>query len=310
MQAMASESSDTVQIPSPSPADERRDFTLSSGTLTVDVAGLSHRGNVRANNEDHFLICRYGRFLEALASNLPLDDSPGYIQENAYAMVVADGMGGHAAGEVASRLAINSLVRLALDTPDWVLRFDEAGMTSKVMDRAVERARQIKDILIRVADHDPGLRGYGTTLALAWSVGKDLFVLHVGDSRVYLFRQGKLQQLTRDHTVAQDLVETGFIAQTQVAEHFFRHHLSQCLNDSAAKVQPEVQHIELQDGDRILLCSDGLTDMIDNQAINAILDRSVSAQTACSELIKSALAAGGRDNVTAIVAGYKFSVDD
>jgi protein phosphatase len=151
------------------------------------------------------------------------------------------------------------------------------------------------------------LRGFGTTLALAWGVGKELFILHVGDSRVYLFHDGKLRQLTRDHTVAQDLANTGFIAENQVAGHFFRHHLSQCLKASAAKVQPDVQRIELKDGDLILLCSDGLTDMVPAEELSAILARSTAAKGTCLELINQALAAGGKDNVTAIVARYEFA---
>jgi protein phosphatase len=309
MKAMSSGTSDTVEIPFSVP-EEHQELSPSPTAVTVDVAGVSHRGLVRANNEDHFLVCRYGRFMEALASNLPLDDTPAHTEEHGYAMVVADGMGGHAAGEVASRMAISSLVQLTLSTPDWVLRFDEEGMTSKVMNRALERAKQIKDILVRVAAHDPGLRGFGTTLALVWSVGKDLFVMHIGDSRVYLHRQGKLEQLTRDHTIAQSLADTGFITQTQVGEHIFRHHLSQCLNDSANKIQPDVQHVVLEDGDRVLVCSDGLTDMVEDETIAAILGRSICAQAACSELIKSALDAGGRDNVTAAVAIYKFPSAD
>lgn len=304
---MPSDSAETVEIPLNPVLEALEPLSSSSGGWTVEVAGSSHRGKVRTNNEDHFLICRFGRFLEALASNLPLDDNPGYMQENGYAMVVADGMGGHAAGEVASRLAINSLVQLAFSIPDWVLRFDDREMSSKAMNQAQNLALKIKDILVHVATHDPGLRGYGTTLALVWSVGKDLFILHVGDSRIYLFRRGTLQQLTRDHTVAQDLVDSGLISQQQVAHHFFRHHLSQCLNDSGAAIQPEVQHIDLQDGDRVLVCSDGLTDMINDQAISTVLDRSSAVQETCSELVAKSLEAGGRDNVTVIVADYRFS---
>jgi serine/threonine protein phosphatase PrpC len=95
-----------------------------SSAVAIDVAGLSHTGHVRANNEDHFLIVRFGRFLEALGTNLPADESPGHQRETGYTMVVADGMGAHAAREVASKLAISSLVDLALTTPDWILRLD------------------------------------------------------------------------------------------------------------------------------------------------------------------------------------------
>jgi len=305
---MSSEPSDTAEIPTPPAISERIQVPLQAGSWTVEVAGLSNRGTLRANNEDHFLICRYGRFLEALDSNLPLDDQPAYLQDNGYAMAVADGMGGNAAGEVASRLAINSLVQMAIATPDWVLRFDDQSMSEKVMTRAVECAKQIKDILVQAANHDASLRGYGTTLALVWSVGKDAFVLHIGDSRVYLHRQGELRQLTRDHTVAQDLASTGLISQQHVSEHLLRHHLTRCINDSTAQVEPDVQRLQLQNGDIILICSDGLTSMVKDQSITVILERTGSARHACSSLISKALEAGGKDNVTAVVAKYKFTV--
>lgn len=303
---MPKASIDTVKISAPDAQGSSRPSPSSAG-MTVDVAGLSNQGKVRKINEDCFLICRYGRFLQASESNLPPDETPNDFAENGCAMIIADGLGGHQAGEVASRLAINSLVNFALATPDWIFRFDDEAMASKAMNRGIERALQVKDLLVREAEQDPSLRGFGTTLALAWGVGKELFILHVGDSRVYLLRDGKLRQLTRDHTVAQDLANTGFIAENQVAGHLFRHHLSQCLNASASKVQPDVQRIELKDGDLILLCSDGLTDMMPGEELSAILARSTSAKGTCLELINQALAAGGKDNVTAIVARYEFA---
>src|SRR5262245_18853318 len=166
--------------------------------LQVDLAGLSHQGKVRPRNEDHFLTARFGRFLEPIQTNL----EPGVLhlgfEEAGYAALLADGMGGAAAGDVASQLAITTLVDLVQSTPDWILRVDEA-YAQQIIQRARRRAGQVQSALQAEAVADPALRGFGTTLTLAWSLGTDLFIAHVGDSRAYRLRGGSLARLTRDH---------------------------------------------------------------------------------------------------------------
>ena len=154
-----------------------------SSPVQVDVAGLSHSGKVRPNNEDHFLVLRFGRFLEPLATNLPAGQAPPRCEDVGYALAVADGMGGHAAGEEASKLALTTLVNLVLNTPDWFLRMDEASSAEEVMRRAAERFGRIDQALAEEAVEDPRLHGLGTTLTLAASLGGDLLLAHVGDSR-------------------------------------------------------------------------------------------------------------------------------
>src|SRR5262245_52849086 len=176
-----------------------------SSRLQVDLAGLTDRGKVRPNNEDHFLIARAGRFLEHLQTNLPPQEVPVRQEEICYGMLVADGMGGHAAGEVASRLAIRTFVDQVLLTPDWILRTDDAHLVTEVARRAEERTIQASAALTKAALDDPRLTGFGTTLTVAFNVDTDLFLAHVGDSRAYLLRRGRLQQLTHDHTLAQEL---------------------------------------------------------------------------------------------------------
>src|SRR5262245_24487323 len=197
---------DTAEFPAPITRGRDRGAP-SSSLVRVDLGGASHRGKVRPNNEDHFLLARFGRYLETVRTNLPADAVPARAEEIGYAMVVADGMGGVAAGEEASRLAITSLVNLVLSTPDWILRPDEGPVTQEVLERASERYEQVNQALAGEAQEAPRLKGYGTTMTLAFSLGRDLFVAHVGDSRAYLLRQGRLRQLTRDHTHAQELVE-------------------------------------------------------------------------------------------------------
>jgi len=277
-----------------------------SALVQVDVAGLTHTGKVRPNNEDHFLIGRFGRFLETLQTNVPATDVASRSEEIGYGMVVADGMGGAAAGEFASQLAVSTLVKLVLETPDWILRIDDSGFAEEVMWRAKERLEQVNATLATHAENDPTLRGFGTTLTLATSLGSDMFLTSVGDSRAYLLRQNQLYQLTRDHTVAQGLADRGMIVQHEVASHHMHHVLTKVLGGKAKVAQPDVRKIILYDGDCLLLCSDGLTEMVPNARIQETLTAGQPAIMAAKSLIDQALAAGGRDNVTVIVARYRF----
>jgi protein phosphatase len=280
--------------------------SLPSLTL-VDVAGQSHQGFVRPRNEDHFLVARFGRFMDRLHSNLPEEEVPAPFEEVVYGMGVADGIGGSAGGEQASKLALRTLVNLALNTPDWISRAANIDLTREIVRRAAERYVKVKEVLEEHAEEDPRLRGFGTTVTMAWNLDKNLFLAHLGDSRAYLYRPPKLCQLTRDHTMAQVLADHGELAQEEVATHRLRHVLTKSLGDRVDDVEPDVQQIVLNGGDRLLLCSDGLTDMVSDEAIAAILDQDETSEKTCQLLVDAALAAGGRDNVTVIVARYETS---
>ena len=143
----------------------------------------------RANNEDHFFVTRLGRTLQTLITSLPAGDVPELAEEVNYVMIVADGMGGHAAGEVASRMAISALVSLALDVPDWIFKVDEEH-AREIERRARTRVQEVGAMLVERGERDPALRGMGTTLTAVRSFGRDLMVTHVGDSRAYLLRAG------------------------------------------------------------------------------------------------------------------------
>jgi protein phosphatase len=146
----------------------------------------------------------------------------------------------------------------------------------------------------------------GTTLTIAWSLGAELFVAHIGDSRVYLSRDGLLCQLTRDHTLAQTLADSGLIAPEEVATHRLRHVLTQAMGSPDMGGKPQVQRLRLADGDRLLLCTDGLTDMVEEGKIAAVLGRPTSAAETCQALVDLALEGGGRDNVTVVVGAYRL----
>jgi serine/threonine protein phosphatase PrpC len=279
-----------------------------SSLVRIDVDALSHTGYVRENNEDHYFVTRLGRTLQTLTTSLSLGDVPALAEEVNYVMVVADGMGGHAAGEVASRMAISTLVSLALDVPDWIFKVDEE-YAREIEERTRARVREVGAMLIERGRRDPALRGMGTTLTAARSLGRDLMITHVGDSRAYLLRGRRLHRLTRDHTYAQLLVDTGQLAAADVATSRHRHILTNALGGSNEDVQVDVDSLELEDGDRVLLCSDGLTDLVDDATITRVLLESSESSDACERLVQRALDGGGRDNITVIVAAYGFPED-
>jgi PPM family protein phosphatase len=273
--------------------------------VEVDVGALSHVGKVRKNNEDHFLVGRLGRSLEPMMTNVPPEFLPQRLDEVGYGFLVADGMGGAVAGEVASALAVNVLIEVVGETAAWGRRID-ADEAQALMERLGNYYNEIHSRLIEEAQSDPRLAGMGTTLTVAYSFCKDLFVAHVGDSRAYLFRQGELHQLTCDHTLAQALAARGQIAPEAVAGHRFKHVLTNVLGGHAGPVQTEIQHIRLEQGDRLLLCSDGLTDMVSDAQIAHVLSHIQGSDQVCRALVDLALEAGGRDNVTVVSARYAF----
>jgi PPM family protein phosphatase len=296
---------DTVEMPlltSPAPAPR---LETASARVQVDLAALSHQGLVRSRNEDHYLVIRFGRALETLLTSLPAAQAPARSEEVGYGLIVADGIGGAAAGEVASRTAISTLVGLVLQTPDWILSGD-AEDADQVMERMAERYRRIQTALRDQGSADPELAGMGTTMTMACSFGASLVVGHIGDSRAYLLRDGSLCQLTRDHTLVQALVNLGYLTAEQAASHPRRHVLTRSLAAAGDAFEGDFQRARLADGDQLLLCTDGLTEMVDHATIGSVLRGAASATEACQVLVDKALEKGGKDNVTVALARYRF----
>jgi protein phosphatase len=286
----------------PSAAETERPEPLSS-LVRLDVGGLTHPGKVRPNNEDHYLVFRSSRTLKTLLTNLADRHVPDRFDEVGYALVVADGMGGMAAGEVASSMALSVVVNLSLHSPQWIMRIGDEE-AREMMRRIRQRVRQVGAIVARKGRADPALAGMGTTLTATYSIGADLFLCHVGDSRAYLFHDGRLHRLTNDHTLAQALADAGRIPAEQVSTHRLRHVLTRALGLQGGDVEPEVQHLHVNDGDRLLLCTDGLTEMVADDEIAEVLRRVEPSQDACAALVACALDHGGRDNVTVVLARY------
>jgi PPM family protein phosphatase len=274
-----------------------------SAAIVVDAAGLSDRGKARKDNQDHFYLSRLGRFSQTIATSLPPGELPDRLEEAGHVAVVADGMGGHAAGEVASRTAIIVFFHLLFDTPDWVLKVDDDS-ARKILDRVTDRYRSLDSVLDERARADPNLRGMGTTMTLAYSIGLDLFLAHAGDSRAYLCRDGSLRQLTRDHTRVQELVEAGVMTHEEAATHRLRNVLTNVLGGGVPLTDVDVHRVRLALGDAVLLCSDGLYVVVKDDEIASILAGASSSAAACRSLIDLALERGAPDNVTAVVSRY------
>ena len=274
-----------------------------SAAVAVDSSGLSDRGKVRADNQDHFYLGRLGRFSQTLATSLPAGELPERLEQAGYVAVVADGMGGHAGGEVASRTAIIVFFHLLFDTPDWVLKVDDQS-AAKILDRVTDRYRSLDSLLDERARIDPNLRGMGTTMTLTYSIGFDLFLAHAGDSRAYLCRDGALRQLTRDHTRVQELVDAGVLTREEAATHRLRNVLTNVLGGGVPLTDVDVHRVRLAAGDTVLLCSDGLYDVVKDDEIASILGAAASAEAACRSLVDLALERGAPDNVTAVVSRY------
>ena len=241
-----------------------------SSPVRVDVGALTHPGHVRTNNEDHFFVTKATRALETMVTSLPAGDVPEHADEANYVMVVADGMGGHAAGEVASRLAIGALVGLALDIPDWIFWVDQET-APEIQRRARQAIERVGSMLNERGSEDSALRGMCSTLTGVRSCGRDLLIMHVGDSRAYLSRAGRLERLTRDHTYAQMLVDAGQLSASDATTSRFRHMLVNVLGGTAEDVEVDVDLLRLENGDRLLLCTDGLTDCVTDDTIAATL---------------------------------------
>jgi protein phosphatase len=273
-------------------------------SVKVDISGLSDQGKIRPRNEDHFYIACFGRFLQTVGTNMPEGSIATSFEEAGYVTLVADGMGGHAAGALASQTAINSLVRFALETPDWILRIG-GRESEEVRRRMASRFDAVNAEVSRAAASNPNFMGMGTTLTVAGNVGADLFLGHVGDSRAYLLRRRALHRLTPDDTMAQAMIEAGIISATDpAATERFRHILTQCIGANESKCNPHLRQVRLQGGDSLLICTDGLTDMLTDQEIKAVLEVDEPAGRTCRSLVDLALARGGRDNVTVVVARY------
>jgi serine/threonine protein phosphatase PrpC len=263
----------------------------------IDVYGLTHVGKVRKENQDHFLICALKKQMVVQRTSLP--DSNHLIGEPerlAFLMMVADGVGGAAKGAEASRMALEAVTRyVANGVRCYYAAHDDADLAETLQAGALQCHAE----LVQQGEDRPECRGMATTLTLYLGVWPRAYLLQVGDSRCYLLRQGELTQITRDQTMAQELIDLGVMTRAAATNTRLAHTLSSSIGGRPA---PVVTRLDVTWGNVALLCSDGLTNHVSDAKIRDVLRSMTSARQACEVLLKEALAAGGSDNITVVVA--------
>jgi protein phosphatase len=271
--------------------------------LRIKFGALTDRGRVRENIEDHFLVARLSKSMRVCKTSLPGEGETLFSEEEGYLIVVADGMGGHAAGERASAMAVASIEEFVLNTLKWFLHL--GGAEEHALVTELRQSLEVADrTVIERARSNRALHGMGTTLTMAYSVGTNLFIVHAGDSRAYLFRNGELEQLTSDHTLVQALVDVGVISPDDARRDQRRHVVTNVIGGPSEGVSAEIHKLMLLDGDTLLFCTDGLTELVDDAAIAEVFTQRAEPEDACTFLVDLALGQGAPDNVTAVVVRY------
>jgi PPM family protein phosphatase len=272
------------------------------GPLAVRSFGSTDPGRLRTSNQDQFLIAELTKAMRIWQTSLS-EPSARFGEERAHVFLVADGMGGHAAGEQASALVVAAIERFALNTLKWFLHSGRAD-TERILSEFRTALSEADAQLLHEAAEHPQLAGMGTTLTMAYHIDRQLCVAHVGDSRAYLYRVDDLQQITHDHTVTAEMVRLGQLRPEDVIHHRLRHVITNVVGGPDAGVYVEAHALELRPGDRLLLCSDGLTEMLPNDVIAGTLKENSGPEAACTSLLAQANEAGGRDNITVVVADF------
>jgi serine/threonine protein phosphatase PrpC len=270
--------------------------------LSVESFGLTDPGRKRPTNQDQFAIATLMRALWIRQSSLP-QATVRYADDRGHIFIVADGMGGVVGGEKASAHAVGAVEEFLLNALRWLLALDGSEEMSVLRDFKAA-LRSADACVYGAASNNPDLRGMGTTLTMAYSLDDELFVAHVGDSRSYLLRGGVLLQLTRDDTLVQQMVEGGLLKPENVADHQLRHVITNVVGGASAGIHVEVHRTHLEAGDVLLLCTDGLTGMLTDERIKAVLQSCPRPPEACAELARLANEQGGEDNITIVVARY------
>lgn len=268
---------------------------------TLECSGLTDRGKVRRLNEDQFLVAELTKRSHISHTSLPPTHLPHVTNDvRGHLLVVADGMGGVAGGEIASGLAVETITWYVTNTMPWFYRRQDGREQELEAELrvAVEACRRtVKD-----AASATTFRHMGTTLTLAYVLWPRMYVVHAGDSRCYVVRGGKPHRMTRDHTVAQRAVDAGEMTPTQAERSPLSHTLWNCISGASEGTDPDIYRTTLEPGDAVLLCTDGLTRKLAEEEIVELVRGADTPEAACRNLVAAANDAGGEDNITVVVA--------
>jgi protein phosphatase len=268
---------------------------VTKGPVHVSVFGKTDLGRSRDHNEDTFLVAD----LSTGKSSLQPDVREHELGPRGSLFMVADGMGGAAAGEIASAMAADIICRHLIDT--W--RTDPDNSAERFAFRMKEAVELANGELFTYAREHPEVRGMGTTVTAAGIYGTDLYVTQIGDSRAYLIRDGRTSQLTRDQSLTQRLVDAGELTEEE-AEHSERRNIILQALGPDANVKVDLSHQSLRKGDVLVICSDGLSGLVKRDEIGEMVGRHEDLATLCSALIDLANARGGPDNITVVAARF------
>lgn len=282
---------------------EGSDPEATAPVASIDAFGLSDVGKARRRNEDSYLVAELRKAMLVRQTNLTYEDQEPLLGEaSGELLVVADGMGGQVAGDRASKLAVKTVNQYVLHAMPWFLGLAEST-ESQLEQELVQAVRRCQEVMEAELEADAGREGMGTTVTLAYIAWPAMYVVHVGDSRCYVLRDGHLHQITHDDTYAQALVDQG-VMDPETADHSaLAHMLSQAIiAKEGSDMTPSVYRTTLELGDGILLCSDGLSKHVSNARIAELLEEADTSEEACRQLVREANDGGGTDNVTVVVA--------
>lgn len=236
------------------------------------VGQLSHKGNVRPNNEDSI-----------------------YSSRNRDLFIIADGMGGHTAGEVASKTAIKK-VRYFIKTRAENYDKTGEGFLSLISD-AIKYANRL---IFSASNKDENLKGMGTTLIAAFAYGNKVYIGHVGDSRAYIINNNSINQITSDHSLAEELYRNGSITKEEALNHPQKNIITRAIGCNSS-VKADLYTAEIWEGETLILCTDGLSNMVNNDDIFRIVKETQNINECANKLVNAAIQAGGLDNTSVIV---------
>ncbi len=264
----------------------------------LDAYGLTHPGKLRPNNEDAFLLASIHKRVQVEATSLTDHQRlPLGNERIAVVAMVADGVGGLAGGEDASALALEAAMQYVTESMDCYYRADSSA--AQFIEELQAAAMRAHEAVLAARDDQGATRRMATTLTLYMGVWPHYYLLQVGDSRYYSWRDGTLTQVSRDQTMAQDLVDMGVLTATAAMRTRMAHVLSSAIGGDTAA--PVVTHLQADWGNVHLLCSDGLTKHVSDERIAERLANMTSAKQVCEALLQDALDGGGTDNITIVV---------
>jgi protein phosphatase len=278
-----------------------------SSAVGLELGAASICGKGHSHNTDHYLVIRLGRSQETLMTSLSAADLPSHFEESGYILFVADGLGEDGTGARASRVALSTLAHLAIRYGKWNIRVDPEAPT-EIMEQGEFLYRRANDAVYQASRANLALAGIATSLTALYIAEDNLFFARAGSSSAFLLRNGVLIQLTINGALEQELHGPDRPA-LERATRDLRHKLARMIGGGPTAPNVEIEHIKLSSSDRLLLCTNGLTDVVTEDQIADALAGHRRPREDCLRLIDLALAAGGSDDVTVMLADYTLRTD-